>query len=99
VSIPNAVTAFIVGYNGERIKRLHQLTGAYIFVPKDFNTLTDERILQLSGNDKSVEFCAKEIKQIVTVMAPLLEIDLSAFNRKRRGIRSKFERLLNTQLE
>ena len=51
-------------------------------MPKDFNTLTDERILQLSGNDKSVEFCGKEIKSIVTVMAPLLNIDLSDFKRR-----------------
>ena len=45
VSIPNAITAFIIGYNGERVRKLHQLTGAYIFVPKDYNTLTDERII------------------------------------------------------
>jgi hypothetical protein len=45
ISVPNAVTAFIVGLNGERVRKLHQQTGAYIFVPKDYNALTDERII------------------------------------------------------
>ena len=98
VSIPNRVTAFIIGYNGERVRKLHQLTGAYIFVSKDYNTLTDERIIQLSGNDKSVEFCKKEIKFIVNQIAPLLEIDLSSFKRNKRQIKCNYEKILTEQL-
>lgn len=94
MSIPNALTAFIIGYNGERIRKLHQLTGAYIFVPKDYNTLTAERVIQLSGNDKSVEFCKKEIKFIVNRIAPLLDIKLDEFKRNKRNIKSNFERLI-----
>ncbi len=94
VSIPNAVTAFIIGYNGERIRKLHQLTGAYIFIPKDYNTLTDERLIQLSGNDKSVEFCKKEIKFIVSKVAPLLNINLEEFKRSKRNIKENFIEML-----
>jgi len=94
VSIPNALTAFIIGYNGERIRKLHQLTGAYIFVPKDYNTLTDERIIQLSGNEKSVEFCKKEIKFIVARIAPLLDIKLDEFKRNKKNIKFNFEKLI-----
>jgi hypothetical protein len=45
ISIPNALTAFVIGYQGEKAKKLHASTGAYIFVPKDYNTLTDERVI------------------------------------------------------
>jgi KH domain len=62
LSIPNLLTAFVIGYNGERVRKLHSYTGAYIFIPKDYNTITDERVIQLSGNDKSVKLCKKEIK-------------------------------------
>ena len=94
VSIPNQITAFIIGYNGERVRKLHQLTGAYIFVPKDYNTLTDERIIQLSGNDKSVDFCKKEIKFIVSHIAPLLDIDMTEFKKNKKNIKVNFEKLL-----
>ena len=54
ISVPNALTTFIIGHNGERVRKLHQLTGAYIFVPKDHNALTDERVIQVSGNERAV---------------------------------------------
>ena len=57
MSIPNALTAFIIGNNGEKVRKLHQMTKAYIFVPKDFNLLTDERVIQLSGSEASVDQC------------------------------------------
>lgn len=63
------------------------MTGAYIFVPKDYNTLTNERIIQLSGNDKSVEFCKNEIKFIVDRVAPLLDIKLDEFKRNKKNIK------------
>jgi hypothetical protein len=94
VSIPNQCTAFIIGYNGERIRKLHQLTGAYIFIPKDYNTLTDERLIQLSGNDRSVEFCTNEIKYIVQQVAPLLQINLDEFRRTKQVIKENFKKLL-----
>ena len=65
---------------------------------KDYNTLTDERIIQLSGNDKSVDFCKKEIKFIVNQIAPLLDIDLVSFKRKKRQIKSNYEKLLQEQM-
>ena len=77
---------------------MHQLTGAYIFVSKDYNTLTDERLIQLSGNDKSVDFCKKEIKFIVNQIAPHLDIDLVSFKRKKRQIKSNYEKLLQEQM-
>ena len=63
-------------------------------MPKDYNTLTDERIIQLSGNDKSVEFCKKEIKVIVGRIAPLLEIKLDDFKRNKKNIKFNFEKLI-----
>jgi hypothetical protein len=70
------------------------MTGAYIFVPKDYNTLTNERIIQLSGNDKSVEFCKNEIRYIVERVAPLLEINIDEFKRNKRNVKSNFEKLI-----
>ncbi|TNV84434.1 hypothetical protein FGO68_gene9849 [Halteria grandinella] len=97
ISVPNAVTAFIVGINGERVKKLHQLTNAYIFVPKDFNALTDERVIEVSGNDKAVQQCQQEIKRIVKETAPLLGIDLEEFKAKKKVIEDNFRLLMKAQ--
>ena len=48
----------------------------------------------MSGNDKSVEFCKKEIKYIVNQIAPLLDIDMSEFKKNRKNIRVNFEKML-----
>lgn len=56
--------------------------------------MTDERLIQLSGNDKSVEFCKKEIKFIVSKVSPLLNIDLEEFKRSKRNIKENFIEML-----
>ena len=66
-------------------------------MPKDYNTLTDERIIQLSGNDKSVDFCKKEIKFIVSHIAPLLNINMIEFKKNKKNIKINFEKLLAEQ--
>ena len=98
VPIPKALTAFIIGHNGEKVKKLHSLTGAYIFIPKDFNALTDERIIQLSGNDKSVASCKSEIKRIVKEIAPMLGIDLDEFKATKKVIEENFKKVMKQQL-
>ena len=87
VSIPNPITAFIIGHNGEKVKKLHQQTGAYIFIPKDYNSIINERKIQLSGNDNSVKHCKKQIKDIVKEIAPLLQIDLKEW----KSVKKSFE--------
>lgn len=94
ISVPNAVTAFIVGINGERVRKLHQQTGAYIFVPKDYNALTDERIIQVSGNERAVATCKAEIKKIVAEIAPLLGIDLAEFKATKKVIEDNFKKMM-----
>ncbi len=56
-------------------------------MPKDYNTLTDERLIQLSGNYKSVEFCSREIKYVVEQVAPLLNISLDEFQQNKLKIK------------
>ena len=63
-------------------------------MPKDYNTLTDERLIQLSGNDKSIEFCKKEIKYIVKKVAPLLDINLAEFKVNKKNIKQNFKTIL-----
>ena len=48
----------------------------------------------MSGNDKSVEFCKKEIKFIVLKVAPLLNINLDEFKRSKRNIKENFIEML-----
>lgn len=71
------------------------MTGAYIFIPKDFNILTDERIIQLSGNDKSVQLCKVEIKKIVKEISPLIGIDLVEFKATKKVVQENFTKLMN----
>ena len=97
ISIPNAVTAFIVGHNGERVRKLHQQTGAYIFVPKDYNALTEERVIQVSGNDRAVEACRLEIKKIVAEIAPQIDIDMEEFKAKKKVIEENFKKIMRAQ--
>jgi hypothetical protein len=99
ISIPNAVTAFIVGLNGERLRRLHQQTGAYIFVPKDYNALTDERVIQVSGNERAVATCREEIHKVVEEIAPLLKIDLIEFRATKKVIEDNFKKIIKQQQE
>jgi len=51
-SIPNSLTGLIIGKNGDTIKALHNKCGAYIFIPKQYDTATNERILELSGSEE-----------------------------------------------
>ncbi len=96
MAIPNFTTAFVIGYNGSRIRKLYSLTGAQIFVPADYNTFTDERLIQLSGPLRSVQFCKGEIEKIVNQVAPLLGIDLDAFQKNKLAVRTNFrERFLS----
>ena len=88
------MTAFIVGHNGERVRKLHQQTGAYIFVPKDFNALTEERVIQVSGNERAVTACKTEIKKIVSEIAPLLDIDMNEFKAKKKVIEENFKKIM-----
>ncbi len=97
--MPNALTAFIVGNNGERVRKLHDQTGAYIFVPKEYNTFTDERIIQVSGNERSVAQCKSEIKKIVSETAPLLGIDLQEFKATKKVIEENFKKIMRTQTD
>jgi hypothetical protein len=39
--IPNALTGMIIGRQGETIKLLHSKTGAYIFIPKGYDEVSD----------------------------------------------------------
>ena len=94
ISVPNALTAFIVGNNGVRVRKLHDQTGAYIFVPKDYNTFTDERVIQVSGNERSVSQCKAEIKKIVTETAPLMGIDLQEFKATKKVIEENFKKIM-----
>lgn len=99
VSIPNQCTAFIIGMNGEKVKKLHQTTGAYIFIPKDYNPLTDERVIQLSGNEKAVKQCQHEIKKIVKDVAPLVGVDISEFKATRKVVHENVKRIMTTTSE
>lgn len=48
----------------------------------------------MSGNDKSVEFCKKEIKYIVSQVSPLLNINLDEFKISKRNIKENFKEML-----
>ncbi|CDW73457.1 kh domain containing protein [Stylonychia lemnae] len=98
VSIPNAMTAYIIGFHGEKVKALHQQTGAYIFIPKDHNTLTDERVIQLSGNENSVQLCKNLIKNIIQQMAPHLNIDMDEFKATKQVVEENFKKFMSQQL-
>jgi len=56
--------------------------------------LTEERIIQVSGNDRSVITCKAEIKKIVKDIAPLLGIDLSEFKATKRVIEENFKKMM-----
>jgi hypothetical protein len=94
VSIPNELTAFVIGFNGERLRRMHQTSGAYLFVPKDYNTLTNERLIQISGNEQAADFCTLEIQYIVAQVAPLLNIDLAEFKKTVAAVKQNFREII-----
>ena len=50
--IPNSLTGLIIGKNGETIKQLHNKCGAYVFIPKQADHNSGERVLELSGSEE-----------------------------------------------
>ena len=46
------MTGLVIGKAGDTVKNLHNKTGAYIFIPKSYDTVTNERILELSGSEE-----------------------------------------------
>ena len=59
--IPNSLTGLIIGKNGDTIKQLHNKCGAYIFIPKQYDMSTNERVLELSGSEDQIDRAKKEI--------------------------------------
>ena len=70
------------------------MTGCYIFVPKDYNTLTEERLIQLSGNNNAVLFIKNEIEFIVQQTAGLVGINLDEFEKNKKEVKEHFREIL-----
>eukprot|EP00347_Sterkiella_histriomuscorum_P018338 403345886 len=98
VGIPNKLTSYIIGHEGAWVKRLHHETGAYIFIPKDHNALTDERIIQLSGNEKAVSQCKKSIKDYVKSLALQTGIDLKEFKATKKLMEEGFKKVMRQKM-
>lgn len=66
-------------------------------MPKDYNALTDERVIQVSGNERAVSTCREEIQKVVEEIAPLLKIDLIEFKATKKVIEENFKKLIRQQ--
>ena len=65
-AIPNTLTGLIIGKNGDTIKQLHNKCGAYLFIPKQYDTTTNERILELSGSEEQIDKAKREIRKLLS---------------------------------
>ena len=63
-------------------------------MPKDYNALTDERVIQVSGNERAIQQCKDEIKKIVKEIAPLLGIDMDEFKATKKVIEENFKKIM-----
>jgi far upstream element-binding protein len=72
--IPNTLTGLIIGKNGETIKQLHNRCGAYVFIPKNIDSSSHERILELSGTEEQIDRAKKEIQKVLNNAAYIKNI-------------------------
>ena len=63
-------------------------------MPKDYNTLTEERLIQLSGNNNAVLFIKNEIEFIVQQTAGLVGINLDEFEKNKKEVKEHFREIL-----
>lgn len=47
--VPDNMVGLIIGRGGETIKNIHHKTGAFVFIPKECEPGSSDRILSISG--------------------------------------------------
>ena len=63
----NKYVGLVIGKNGDMVRNLHKNTGCYIFIPKDSKEGEDFRVLELSGNQESIDQCKYEIEALIKI--------------------------------